>query len=108
MPGAVGLDFLAASEEEAWVDASWVTKRPFPDPPLPLYIQPIYEAVNPLFPNQIANPQYIYQGLNAVRWHSEDSLFDAGLKQTISLPDANGTITVEAWGLVETAVSIPL
>lgn len=102
LTGAVGLDFLAVSEEEAWVYASWVTKRPFPDPPLPLYVQPIYEAVNPLFPNQIANPHHIYQGLNAVRWRSEDAPFDAGLMQTISIPDPNGSVTFAAWGLVET------
>ncbi|MBK8989843.1 MAG: hypothetical protein IPM39_27910 [Chloroflexi bacterium] len=103
LTGAVGLDFLAASEDEAWVYASWVTKRPFPDPPLPLYVQPIYEAVNPLFPNQIANPNHIYQGLNAVRWRSEDAPFDAGLRQTISIPDPNGAVTFAAWGLAETA-----
>ena len=104
LTGSVGLDFLAVSEEEAWAYAAWVTKRPFPEPPLPLYAQPLYEAVNPLFPNQIANPQHIYQGLNAVRWCSQDRPFDAGLRQTITVPNPNGTITVEVWGLVETAV----
>jgi len=104
LTGSVGLDFLAVSEEEAWVYASWVTKRPFPEPPLPLYIQPIFEAANPLFPDQIANPDHIYDGLNAVRWRNEDTPFDAGLRQTISVPDPNGTITFEAWGLAETAV----
>jgi hypothetical protein len=101
--GAVGLDFLAASAEEAWVYASWVSKRPFPEPPLPRYMQPIYEAVNPLYPHQIANPHHIYAGLNAVRWRTEDAPFDAGLMQTISIPDANGAITFAAWGLVETS-----
>lgn len=101
LTGAVGLGFLAASEEEAWVYASWVTKRPFPDPPLSFYAQPLYEAVNPLFPNQIANPHHIYQGLNAVRWRSEDAPFDAGLRQTISIPDPSGAVTVAAWGLAE-------
>lgn len=105
LTGSVGLDFLAVSEDEAWVYASWVTKRPFPEPPLPLYIQPIYEAANPLFPDQIANPNHIYAGLNAVRWRSEDTPFDAGLRQTISVPDPNGTITFEAWALAETATS---
>jgi len=108
LTGSAGLEFLAVSEDEAWVYASWVTKRPFPDPPLPPYVQPIYEATNPLFPNQIANPEHIYEGLNSVRWHSADTPFDAGLMQTISLPDPNGTITVEAWGLVETAATDPV
>lgn len=104
LTGSAGLDFLAVSEEEAWVYATWVTKRPFPDPPLPPYVQPIYEATNPLFPNQIANPEHIYEGLNSVRWRSEETPFDAGLRQTISIPDPNGTITFAAWGLAETAV----
>lgn len=104
LTGSVGLDFLAVSAEEAWVYAAWVTRRPFLEPPLPLYVQPIFEAANPLFPDQIANPDHIYAGLNAVRWRSQDSPFDAGLRQTISVPDPNGTITFEAWGLAETAV----
>ncbi len=104
LTGPVGLDFLAVSEEEAWVYASWVTKRPFPELPLPLYAQPIYEAANPLYPDQIANPDHIYEGLNAVRWRSENTPFDAGLMQSISVPDPNSTITFEAWGLAETAV----
>lgn len=90
LTGPVGLDFLAVSAEEAWVYVPWVTGRPgsawpFPEPPLPLYSQPIYEAVNPLFPDQIANPEHIYNGLNAVLWRSEDTLFDAGLSQTVSI-----------------------
>jgi hypothetical protein len=104
LTGPVGLDFLAISEEEAWVYASWVTKRPNSGAPLPLYAQPVYEAANPLFPEQIANPDHIHEGLNAVRWYSEDASFVAGLKQTINVPDPNGTITFEAWGLAETAV----
>lgn len=101
--GSVGLDFLAVSEEEAWAYASWVTKRPYPEPPLPPYAQPVFEAANPLFPNQIANPHHIYEGLNAVRWRSQETPFDAGLRQTIDVPDGSGAITVEAWGLVEAA-----
>ncbi|WP_420640530.1 hypothetical protein [Candidatus Leptofilum sp.] len=103
--GSVGLDFLAVSEEEAWAYASWVTKRPFPEPPLPPYVQPVFEAANPLFPNQIANPHHIHSGLNAARWRSQETPFDAGLRQTIDVPDASGAITVEAWGLIEAADS---
>ncbi|MCL4266116.1 MAG: hypothetical protein KJ069_23100 [Anaerolineae bacterium] len=106
--GSVGLDYLAVSEEEAWVYAAWVTKRPFPEPPLPHYVQPSFEAANPLYPDQIANPNHIYTGLNAVRWRSQDTPFDAGLRQTISVPDPNGTITFEAWGLVDTAAGADL
>lgn len=104
LTGPVGLDFLAVSEEEAWVYASWVTRRPFPGPPLPLYVQPIFEPANPLFPDQIANPHFIYQGLNAARWYTFDAPFDAGLKQTVSVPDPAGVITFAAWGVAETAV----
>jgi hypothetical protein len=34
--------------------------------------------------------------------------FDAGLRQIISVPDPNGAITFEAWGLAETAVDADL
>ncbi|HID54386.1 MAG TPA: hypothetical protein EYP41_20405 [Anaerolineae bacterium] len=103
LTGLVGLDYLPVSEDEAWVYAAWVTKRPYPDPP-PRYAQPLYEAVNPLFPDQIANPQHIYAGLNAVRWRSEETPFDAGLRQTVTVSDPAGNVTVTAWGLAETAV----
>ena len=107
LTGPVGLDFLAVSEDEAWLVTSWLSKRPFLDPPLPSYTQPIYGAANPLFPDQIANPNHIYEGLNAVRWHSEGNPFDAGLMQTVNVPDANGTISFEAWGLAETPATDP-
>lgn len=103
LSGAVGLDYHAVGEDEVWVYASWVTKRPNTAPPLPLYTQPIYEAVNPLYPNQLANPDQIYQGLNAVRWRSEGAPFDAGLRQTVPVPDPGGTIQFQAHGLVQTS-----
>jgi hypothetical protein len=99
LTGAVGLDTHAVSEEEVWVYAGWVTKRPTTAPPLPLYSQPIYEAVNPLYPDQLANPDQIYQGLNAARWRSEGAPFDSGLRQTVHVPDPGGTIRFEAYGL---------
>ena len=102
LTGSVGLDYLAVSAEEAWVYAAWVTERPNPGPPIPLYAQPFFEAVNPLFPDQIANPNQIYQGLNAARWRSFDTPFSAGLKQTISISDPGGEIALSAWGLAET------
>jgi hypothetical protein len=103
LAGPVGLDYLAVSEEEAWVYAAWVTERPNPEPPLPHYAQPLFEAVNPLFPDQIANPHQIYQGLNAVRWRTLGEPFSAGLKQTISVSNPGRPITFSAWGLAETA-----
>ncbi len=105
LTGPVGLDYLTLSEDETWVYATWVTKRPYPDLPFPLYTQPIYEAANPLFPDQIANPQHIYAGLNAVRWRTEDTPFDAGLRQTMTVSNPAGSVTVTAWGLAETAAT---
>jgi hypothetical protein len=102
LTGPVGLDYLAASEEEAWVYAAWVTERPSPEPPMPLYAQPLFEAVNPLFPDQIANPTQIYQGLNAVRWRTFDTPFSAGLKQTISVSNPGSAVNFSAWGLADT------
>jgi hypothetical protein len=102
LTGQVGLDFRAASEDDVWVYAAWVTKRPFPQPPTPTYSQPLYDAANPLFPDQVANPHHIYQGLNAARWGSETP-FDAGLRQTIAVPNPHEAISVSGWGLVETA-----
>ncbi|MCI0398016.1 MAG: hypothetical protein L0322_24230 [Chloroflexi bacterium] len=108
LTGAAGLDFLAVSSEEAWVTAAWVTKRPNTAPPLPAYSQPIYEAVNPLFPDQIANPGQIFEGLNATRWRSNGAPFDAGLLQTILVSDPDGWLTFSARGLAESAAGADL
>jgi hypothetical protein len=83
------------------VSASWVTTRPHTVPPLPLYAQPIYEAVNPLYPDQLANPHQIYEGLNAVRWRSEGAPFNGGLQQPVSVPNPQGAIQFQAIGLAE-------
>jgi hypothetical protein len=86
LTGPVGLDFTAVSEDEAWVYAAWVTKRPFPQPPIPPYSQPLYEAANPFFPYQIGNPHHIYQGLNAARWGSDGTPFDGGCARPLTCP----------------------
>ena len=103
LSGAVGLDYHITSDMDAevWVYAAWVTRRPNMAPPLPLYGQPVYKAVNPLYPEQLANPHQIYEGLNAVRWRSEGRPFDAGLRQTVDIPDPAGMIQFEAYGLAE-------
>ena len=103
LTGPTGLDFLAVSEEVAWVYASWVTRQPAPPPPLPFFSQPQYEAANPLYPDQIANPDTIYSGLNAARWRSLDTPFDAGLMQRVTVSDLNSPITFSAWGLAQAA-----
>lgn len=99
----VGLDYHAASADEVWVYASWVTKRANTARPLPLYAQPIFEAVNPFYPDEIGNPHQIAQGLNAARWRSEAAPFQAGLRQTVHVPDPAGAIQLEAYGLAEMA-----
>ena len=102
LSGPAGLDYLAIDETEAWVYAAWVTHRPNPVAPQPDYQTPIFEAVNPLYPNQIANPEQIYEGLNAVRWRSAGDPFSAGLYQTVVVPTA-GALTLTAFGLTEAA-----
>ncbi len=101
--GAVRLD-ATEIEGQLWLYAAWVSERPSTTPATPPYQQPLFAAVNPLAPDQLANAHQIFQGLNAVRWSSETTPFDAGLWQTIAISDTTGTITVTARGLVETAV----
>lgn len=103
---AVGLVRLDAGEIEGqlWLYASWVSERLSTASVIPPYQQPTFAAVNPLAPDQLANPHQVYQGLNAVRWSSETAPFDAGLRQTVSVPDTTVTITVTARGLAETSV----
>ncbi|MCB9444053.1 MAG: hypothetical protein H6669_07435 [Ardenticatenaceae bacterium] len=97
LTGAVGLDYLAVSEEEAWVYAAWVNRQPSPDPPPPTVTQPTYEPVNPFAPTAITNPQWVHAGLNAARWHSEDSTHDAALYQVVNV-GAGQSVTFSAWG----------
>ncbi|MFZ1395998.1 MAG: hypothetical protein WAS33_03825, partial [Candidatus Promineifilaceae bacterium] len=101
--GAVRLD-ATEIEGQLWLVAAWVSERPSATPAIPVYQQPTFAAVNPLAPDQLANPHQIFQGLNAVRWSREDTPFDAGLRQTMAISDTTGTLTVNARGLVETAV----
>ena len=102
--GPAGLDYLVAGEDEAWVYATWVTQQPNPAPPPPAYAQPIYEAANPLYPDQLANPDQIYAGLNAVRWYSDrPAPFAAGLQQRVTVADPAGVLSLTAWGLARPA-----
>jgi hypothetical protein len=103
LTGPANLHYLATGEDEAWVYATWVAKRPNTVPPAPDYSQPIYEPVNPLFPDQVANPEQIYEGLNAARWRSDSTPYSAGLYQTVSVPDPSGWLNLLAHGLTQTA-----
>ena len=111
LQGGVALDYLEADGTE-YVVASWVTIRPNIASPLPTFAQPIIEPVNPLFPNQIANPNQIHSGLNAVRWHNDFNTphpFSAGLYQTVSVHNRFLPVSVTAWGRGEAATSsLPL
>ncbi len=100
--GPIGLDYLAQDADTAWVYAAWVTRQPVPLPQTPFFSQPQYEAANPLYPDQIANPDTIYSGLNAIRWRSQDAPFDAGLQQSVTVSDPNSPLTFSAWGLAQT------
>lgn len=55
---------------------------------------PTYEIVNPLYPEQLANPDQIFNGLNATRWHGDNTPYAAGLWQTI--PVTSSPLTVQA------------
>lgn len=102
LTGPVGLDFQAGPDD-TWAVATWVTHRPPPAPPTPPYAPPLFAAANPLAPNGIGNPEYLYDGLNAARWSSLEIPFDAGLFQVIAVSDAGGTITAEGWGRIDGA-----
>lgn len=104
--GKVVLDTAVHPDGSSQLVAAWAVHTPSPQPPLPLYAQPTYDAANPLYPDQLANPQHIYQGLNAVRWYSQGSPFAAGLWQTVAIPDPDSSLTFSAQGLAETAVAV--
>lgn len=82
-----------SGEGESWAYVAWVTKRPNPNPTSTNFTLPTYETVNPLAPDQLANPAQIYAGLNATRWGTADSPHDAGLYQTIAITDTTAPVT---------------
>ena len=105
--GSIGVDFYSTkiteedSDGEDWLVATWITKREDPAPLPPNYVPPLFEAVNPLAPLQIANPSQIVAGFQAARWYTTDDPHDGGLMQTVNVTDTNGTLTLEAQGLAE-------
>ncbi|MCB8975810.1 MAG: hypothetical protein H6657_00075 [Ardenticatenaceae bacterium] len=96
--GFVRLDGLVL-DGQLWLYAAWMSERPYIGPIGPTYEQPVIEPANPLFPEQIANAEYIHTGLNAVRVGTASAPFSAGLWQTITVDDATADIVFEAWGL---------
>lgn len=78
--------------ETYWVSVSWVER--FEDTVFPEQdtLIPIYEMVNPLYPDQLGNPDQLAHGMNATRWHGDHNPYDAGLMQTIA---ANGNLGVQ-------------
>lgn len=86
-------DYDYRGEDAYWYYLSWVERTPgVPTNNLDA-LMPTYEVVNPLAPAQLANPDQIYAGLNAVRWNGEEHPYDAGLQQTFS---TNGSVTITA------------
>lgn len=82
-------------EEPYWMVAAWVERFADTTPPEPDSLIPVYEVVNPLYPDQLANPDQIMDGLNATRWHGHDAPYDAGLWQTF--PVNSDLLTVQAY-----------
>ena len=96
----VGVDYLEDSDNR-WAVASWVTFRPNPNPPTPLFSAPIFEPANPLYPTEIGNPSHLHSGLNAARWKNDPlrpKPYSAGLYQTVAV-GSGSPIRLAAWGI---------
>ncbi len=104
LTGPAHLDYQQQGDT-AWAYASWVALQPAAQPTMPPYSQPIYAAANPLYPNAIANPQYIHSGLNATTWGSQQTPFQAGLYQTFTVANPGQPVTVSAYGLTDAAAT---
>lgn len=89
-------------DEPYWMAASWVERFEDTTPPEIDTLIPIYEIVNPLYPDQLANPDQIYDGLNATRWHGNIDPYDAGLQQTISVDSSSLTIQAQVKVIADT------
>jgi len=104
LTGPAHLDYQEQGDT-AWAYASWVTVQPAAQPTTPPYSQPVYAAANPLYPHAIANPQYIFSGLNATTWGSQQTPFQAGLYQTFTVANPGQPLTVSAYGLADAAAT---
>lgn len=104
LTGPAHLDYQEQGDT-AWAYAAWVTVEPAGQPTNPPYNQPIYAAANPLYPHAIANPQYLYSGLNATTWGTRQTPFQAGLYQTFTVANPGQPVTVSAHGLADAAAT---
>ena len=104
LTGPAHLDYQEQGDN-AWAYAAWVALQPAAQPAVPPYSQPVYAAANPLYPNAIANPQYLYAGLNAATWGSRQTPFQAGLYQTFTVTNPGQPLTVSAFGLADAAAT---
>lgn len=68
-----------------WMVVAWVERFAGAVLPVTDTLIPVYEVVNPLYPDQLANPDQIADSMNAVRWHGDNNPYDAGLLQTIAV-----------------------
>jgi len=101
--GQAGMHYLPVDAETSWVTAAWTTLQPALAPPPPAYGAPVIEAANPLYPDALANPQDIYQGLQAVRVRTEETPFAAGLLQTTAVTEPFGLLQLRAYARAEAA-----
>jgi len=104
LTGPAHLDYQEQGDS-AWAYAAWVGVQPAAAPAPPPYSQPLYAAANPLYPNAIANPQYLYSGLNATTWGTRQTPFQAGLYQTFTVANPGQPLTVSAYGLADAAAT---
>jgi hypothetical protein len=104
LAGPAHLDYQEQGDT-AWTYAAWVALQPAAQPTTPPYSQPVYAAANPLYPQAIANPEYIYSGLNATTWGTRQTPFQAGLYQTFTVANPGQPLTVSAYGLAEAAAT---
>jgi hypothetical protein len=77
--------------------AAWTSHAPAPPPP-PVPVPPTYEAVNPLAPYAVVNPDQVHSPFNAVRIFAENAVFDGGLYQRVNVLPGTA-VTFSAYGL---------
>jgi hypothetical protein len=94
--GGVALHSLRAGEHHL-LAAAWTSHAPAPPPP-PVPVPPTYEAVNPLAPYAVVNPDRVHSPFNAVRIFAENAVFDGGLYQVVNVLPGTA-VTFSAYGL---------
>ncbi len=104
-PGGVVDYYDYDGEEPYWMATSWVEQFEDTTPAQTDTHIPVYEVVNPLYPDQLANPDQIFDGLNASRWYGDDAPYDAGLWQTITVNSSPLTVQAQVKVIADTAAN---